>query len=185
LEAAGKANYDQAWNKNQTELVRLADVHAWRYTLVVYQRGIEAHKDKQSEYAMLVKIGQLMGTFVLKRYVDMFLEEGYFDGSHSQLIRQLFLDQCEDLRKEAVPLVDAWGLPDYIIKAPIGKYDGDIYPAYFAAVNAAQKSYEPPAYWHKYVAPMVGPKESKREQTLRAPDEKLYSMKQDFVEYSR
>ncbi|KAG0245587.1 acyl-Coenzyme A oxidase [Mortierella sp. GBA43] len=186
LESAGKANYDQAWNKNQTELVRLADVHAWRYTLVVYQRGIEAHKDKKSEYAMLVKIGQLMGTFVLKRYVEMFLEEGYFDGSHSQLIRQLFLDQCEDLRKEAVPLVDAWGLPDYIVKAPIGKYDGNIYPAYFAAINAAQKSYEPPAYWHKYVAPMVGPKESKGEQTQRAPEEKvMYFKKQDFVEYSR
>ncbi|KAG0245586.1 hypothetical protein B0O80DRAFT_384886 [Mortierella sp. GBAus27b] len=158
LEAAGKANFDQAWNANQTELVRLADVHAWRYYLILYQRGIEAHKDKKSEYAMLIKIGQLMSTFVLRRNLDLFLEEGYFDGSHAKLIRQLFLDQCKDLRKDAVPLVDAWALPDYIVKAPIGKYDGDIYPAYFGTVNAAQKSYDPPAYWHKYVAPMVNPK---------------------------
>lgn len=158
LTAAGKANFDQAWNANQTELVRLAEVHAWRYYLILYQRGTEAHKDKTSEYAMLSKIGQLMGTFVLRRYLDMFMEEGYFDGTHAKLIRQLFLDQCKDLRKDAVPLVDAWAIPDYILKAPIGKYDGNIYPAYFSTVNAAQKSLDPPAYWHKYVAPMVGPK---------------------------
>lgn len=23
--------------------------------------------------------------------------------------------------------VDAWGYPDFVLKAPIGKYDGDIY----------------------------------------------------------
>ncbi|KAF9360291.1 acyl-Coenzyme A oxidase [Mortierella sp. NVP85] len=160
LGAAGKANFEQAWNKNQTELVRLADVNAWRYYLILYNRGIEAHRNKEAEYSMLVKFGQLMGTFVLRRHLDLFMEEGYFDGSHAKLIRQLFLDQCEDLRKDAVPLVDAWNIPDYVLKAPIGKYDGNIYPAYFATVNAAQKSFDPPAYWHKYVAPMVGRKDT-------------------------
>ncbi|KAG0366530.1 hypothetical protein BC939DRAFT_444782 [Gamsiella multidivaricata] len=157
LKEAGKANFDQAWNANQTELVRLADIHAWRYYLILYQRGIEAHKGK-SVYPMLVKIGQLMGTVALKRHLEMFLEEGYFDGSHAKQVRELFLDQCKDLRKDAVPLVDAWIIPDFVIKAPIGKYDGDIYPAYFATVNAAQKSFDPPAYWHTHVAPMLNNK---------------------------
>ncbi|KAF9360290.1 acyl-Coenzyme A oxidase [Mortierella sp. NVP85] len=162
LEAASKDQFDQAWNELQTELVRLADVHAWRYYLILYQRGIEAHKAKKAEYAMLVQMGQLMNNFVLRRYLDLFMEEGYFDGSHAKLIRQLFLDQCKALRKDAVPLIDAWAIPDYILKAPIGKYDGNIYPAYFSTVNAAQKSFEAPSYWHKYVAPMVGPKKGCR-----------------------
>ncbi|KAG0005090.1 acyl-Coenzyme A oxidase [Modicella reniformis] len=160
LEAAGKANFDQAWNANQTELVRLAEVHAWRYFLILYRSGIETHKNKTSVHPMLVKIGQLMDTFALRRYLDLFMEEGYFDGTHAKLVRQLFLDQCKALRKDAVALVDAWAIPDYILKAPIGKYDGNIYPAYFSAVNAAQKSFDPPAYWHKYVVPMVTPKKN-------------------------
>ena len=156
LSKAGKSNFDLAWNENQTELVRLAEVHAWRYYLVLYNKGLDTHKNK-SVYPMLVKIGQLMGTFTLKRHLDLFLEEGYFNGSHAKQIRQLFLDQCKDLRKDAVPLIDAWAIPDFVVKAPIGKYDGDIYPAYFATVNAAQKTYDPPAYWHAHVAPLLNP----------------------------
>ncbi|KAG0249595.1 acyl-Coenzyme A oxidase [Mortierella polycephala] len=157
LAAAGKANADEAWNTNQAELIRLADVHSWRYFLILYQRGIEREKNK-SVYPMLRKMGQLMGTFALKQHLSLFLEEGYFNGTHAKSIRQLFLDQCKDLRKDAVPLVDAWAIPDFVIKAPIGKYDGDIYPAYFGAVNAGQKSLDPPAYWHKHVAPMLNEK---------------------------
>jgi acyl-CoA oxidase len=33
-----------------------------------------------------------------------------------------------ELRKDVIGLTDAWGIPDFIHKAPIGKYDGDIYP---------------------------------------------------------
>ncbi|KAF9572710.1 acyl-Coenzyme A oxidase [Mortierella alpina] len=157
LAKAGKGNFERAWNENQTELVRLADVHAWRYFLIVYQRGID-HQKNTSVYPILHKMGQLMSTFVLQRHLDLFMEEAYLDGSHAKMIRQLFLSQCKDLRKDAVPLVDAWAIPDFVIKAPIGKYDGNIYPAYFATVNAAQKSFDPPAYWHKYAAPMLNEK---------------------------
>ncbi|KAF9545604.1 acyl-Coenzyme A oxidase [Mortierella hygrophila] len=154
LAEAGKSDFDQAWNTNQTELVRLADVHAWRYFLILYQRGIDREKHTPV-YGMLRKMGQLMSTFALRKHLDLFLEEGYFDGTHAKHIRQLFLDQCKDLRQDAVPLVDAWVIPDFVLKAPIGKYDGNIYPAYFGTVNAAQKSFEPPAYWHKYAAPLL------------------------------
>ncbi|KAF9165278.1 hypothetical protein BGX20_000658 [Mortierella sp. AD010] len=126
----------------------MADIHAWLHFLIVYQRGILREKARTPEVcAMLKKMGQFMSTFVLKRLLDLFLEEGYFDGLHAKLIRQLFVDQCKDLRKDAVALVDAWAIPDFVLKALIGKYDGDIYPAYFATVNAAQKSFEPTKYW--------------------------------------
>ncbi|KAF9112669.1 acyl-Coenzyme A oxidase [Mortierella sp. AM989] len=96
-----------------------------------------------------------MGIVALQRHLGIFLEENYFDGSHAKHVRQVFIDQCQNLRRDAVPLMDAWEVPDFILKAPIGKYDGDIYPAYFSTVNAAQKSFEPPAYWQKYAAPLL------------------------------
>ncbi|KAF9999663.1 acyl-Coenzyme A oxidase [Entomortierella chlamydospora] len=126
LSKAG-TDFDMVWNAHQTELVRMADIHTWLHFLIVYQRGVQREKAGKPEvYAMLKKMGQLMSTFVLKRHLDLFLEEGYFDGWHAKLVRQLFLDQCKDLRKDAVALVDAWAIPDFVLKAPIGKYDGDI-----------------------------------------------------------
>lgn len=155
-----KANADEAWNVNQTELVRLADVHSWRYCLIMCERSIERQRASKPEvYRMQEKMAQLMGTFVLKRHMDLMLEEGYFEGQHSKMVRDLFLQQCKDLRPDAVPLVDAWIIPDYILKAPIGKYDSDIYPAYFGTVNAVQLegSYDAPGYWDKYVKPLINP----------------------------
>ncbi|KAG0006985.1 acyl-Coenzyme A oxidase [Entomortierella chlamydospora] len=149
LNEAGKASSDEAWNANQRDLVRLAGVHSWRYFLVLYHQGIERHKSKPL-FPVLQKIGNLMSTVALQRHMSIFLEENYFDGSQAKQVNQVFIDQCKDLRKDAVPLVDAWEIPDYILKAPIGKYDGNIYPAYFGTVSAAQKSHDPPAYWHKY-----------------------------------
>ncbi|KAF9190136.1 hypothetical protein BGZ51_008925 [Haplosporangium sp. Z 767] len=55
----------EAWNTNQARLVRLADVHSWRYFLILYQRGIEREKNK-SMYPMLRKMSQLMGALALK-----------------------------------------------------------------------------------------------------------------------
>ncbi|KAF9157160.1 acyl-Coenzyme A oxidase, partial [Mortierella sp. AD011] len=154
LNEAGKVNSDEAWNANQRDLVRLADVHSWRYFLVLYRQGIERHKSKPL-FPVLQKIAPY----------GHFLEENYFDGSQAKQVNQVFIDQCKDLRKDAVPLVDAWEIPDYILKAPIGKYDGNIYPAYFGTVSAAQKSHEPPAYWHKYVSPMLNGKSAQCSQT--------------------
>lgn len=31
------------------------------------------------------------------------------------------------MRKEVIGLTDGFGLPDFVLKAPIAKYDGDIY----------------------------------------------------------
>ncbi|KAF8984907.1 acyl-Coenzyme A oxidase [Entomortierella lignicola] len=157
LNKAGKAKSSEAWNDNQRELVRLADVHCWRYFLILYGQGIERHKNKPL-FPVLQKIGKLLATVALQRHLSIFLEESYFDGEVAKNVEKVFVDQCKDLRNDAVPLVDAWEIPDFVIKAPIGKYDGDIYPAYFATVNAAQKSLDPPAYWHKYVYPMLNDK---------------------------
>jgi acyl-CoA oxidase len=38
-----------------------------------------------------------------------------------------------------VPLTDAFNLPDLVLHSPFGRYDGDVYPHYFAAVNAASE----------------------------------------------
>lgn len=37
------------------------------------------------------------------------------------LIREL----CKEVRKQAVPLVDAFNIPDFILNSPLGRYDGN------------------------------------------------------------
>jgi len=76
---------------------------------------------------MLVQMGQLWGAYVMQSLLELFLEEGYFSPSQAKMIKKVFYDLCRKTRKEAIPLVDAWAIPDFILKAPFGRYDGDIY----------------------------------------------------------
>jgi acyl-CoA oxidase len=78
-------------------------------------------------------------------------------GSQVGMIRKAFLAACKDLRKDAVPLVDAFNYPDFILKAPFGCYDGDIYNKYFKMVNdAPQTQVNGRAfYYEKEIKPML------------------------------
>ena len=77
---------------------------------------------------MLTQMGQLWGTYVMQSLLELFLEEGYFSPSQAKMVKKVFYDLCRKTRKEVIPLVDAWAVPDFILKAPLGRYDGDIYP---------------------------------------------------------
>lgn len=40
----------------------------------------------------------------------------------------IFFQICKEMRYDVIGLTDGFGLPDFILKAPIAKYNGDIYP---------------------------------------------------------
>lgn len=58
--------------------------------------------------------------------------------SQAKAIQRLIVQLCSELRGVALPLVAAWGVPDHILRAPIGLgvHSGvDIYKEYLAAVG--------------------------------------------------
>ena len=50
----------------------------------------------------------------------LYRNEEYIAPSKAKAIKRLVLDLCSDLRGVAVPLVNAFGIPDFILRAPIG-----------------------------------------------------------------
>ena len=43
------------------------------------------------------------------------------------LAKQQMYSLLKEVRKEAVPLVDAFDIPDGILNSVLGRYDGDVY----------------------------------------------------------
>lgn len=46
--------------------------------------------------------------------------EEYIAPSKAKAIQRLIVHLCQELRGVAVPLVSAFGIPDHILRAPIG-----------------------------------------------------------------
>lgn len=57
----------------------------------------------------------------------------------SQVLQPRLLQLLPEIRKECIALTDAFKLPDAMINAPIGYYDGDIYHNYFNEVTNNNK----------------------------------------------
>lgn len=95
----------------------------------------------------------------------------------------IFFQICKEMRYDVIGLTDGFGLPDFILKAPIAKYNGDIYPgkekglskmllfepdanlfffpffdphiAYFEILLQAPGSVGVPPYHTKYIKPLT------------------------------
>lgn len=67
----------------------------------------------------------------------------------------MVLQMCHQLRRDAVPLVDAFNYPDFLLNSPLGRYDGDIYTHYFARVVARNPPVHPPPYFQQHIVPIL------------------------------
>ena len=102
----------------QDHLVETAKAHVERIILERFAAGI----DRCSDPRLAEILGTLCDLFVLWRIEldrGWFLEHGYIDGAKAKAIRKLVNKLCNELRDQAVPLVDAFGIPDACLAAPI------------------------------------------------------------------
>ena len=106
----------------QDHLVQLARAEAER---VILDRFADAIEDVSDE-ALLRTLNRLRELFALSRIeddLDWFLEAGYVEGGKAKAIRGEVNDLCDELRPSAEGLVNAFGIPDACLAAPIATED--------------------------------------------------------------
>jgi acyl-CoA oxidase len=123
--AAPKLGEEAAWNANAVELVAAVRVHCLAFMMEHFVGAVRNCGDAAVK-AVLGKVAALYGCSTI-------LEEGYFGGlpAHMRLLRgavSLLLDQ---LRPEAVALVDSFDIEDNVLMSNIGRKDGNVYEALF------------------------------------------------------
>jgi acyl-CoA oxidase len=109
----------------QDHLVATAKAHVERLALESFQRAVEGAPDE----ALCKPLVELRDLFALHRIEAdraWFLEQGYLASSKAKAIRKLVNRLCFTVRDHAVPLVDAFGIPDALLAAPIALPDADL-----------------------------------------------------------
>ncbi|CAO3599075.1 unnamed protein product [Absidia cylindrospora] len=140
------------------ESVKAAELHCAAFLFednaLRFGRG-KPHALDASVMNIMHRLTGLWGLHVLYTYGDQGYKEGFLSPAQVTGIEKLYLKVCKDLRYQIVGLTDAWGYPDFVLKAPIGKYNGDIYEAYFDTILQAPNSTGIPAYHEKYIKPLT------------------------------
>lgn len=115
----GMDSFD-AFNVSQSHLIDVAQAHVERVILEQFIRQVSETKDAGCR-AALTKLCQLFALSHIEQHRGWFLENGYMEPAKTKAIRKLVSQLCWDLRQEAVPLVDAFRIPESCLGAPIAR----------------------------------------------------------------
>ncbi len=114
---SGMDSFD-AFNVSQHHLVQVGLAYVERIILEQFMLGVERTKDSGCR-AVLQKLCNLFALSQLEKNRGWYLEQGYMEGVKTKAIRKLVNQLCWEVRQEAVPLVNAFGIPDALLAAPI------------------------------------------------------------------
>lgn len=102
----------------QDHVVALAKAHTENVVLEQFAAGIDSCEDT----SLREILGTLCDLYALHRIEadrGWFLEHGYLESAKAKAIRKQVNRLCREVRQQAVPLVDAFGIPDPVLAAPI------------------------------------------------------------------
>lgn len=120
-----KARMDQgmdsfeAINECQDHLITLARAHVDRIVLETSFDALDP-MDECHGKELITRVLALFGLATLEANRAWYLETGYFEPAKSEAVRREVNALCRELAARALVLVDAFGIPDELLGAPIG-----------------------------------------------------------------
>lgn len=115
--------------------------------------------DQRSLQPVLQRMAALFGLWTLQDNLAVFYRGGYFRSvpNAAELLQEASLQLCAALRDEAVALVDAFAIPDFILNSAIGAADGRIYERLQMAMMEAPAAFERVDWWTEFARkPVIG-----------------------------
>ncbi len=108
----------QVMLKTQIHMVDMADAYIDDITIVQFRKALSTSVQPQL-MNILTKLYQLYGLTTIYQHRGWYLENDYMDGSQSKAIRKIITKLIQDIRPYVDTLVDAFGIPDELLAAPI------------------------------------------------------------------
>ncbi|MCI9844726.1 acyl-CoA dehydrogenase [Flavobacterium pectinovorum] len=114
---SGLEAYD-AFNVVQHQMIEVAMAYLERVILEQFQIAIEKTEDSKIK-EVLLKLNQLYALSQIEKNKAWYLEDGYMEAVKTKAIRKIVNQLCWDVRPDAVSLVNAFGIPESCLAAPI------------------------------------------------------------------
>lgn len=116
---SGMDSFD-AFNICQHHLVEVAFAHVERVILEQFQLAVQRTSDEGCK-KVLNKLCVLFALNQFEKNKGWYLENGYMEGVKTKVIRKHLNQLCWEVRQDAVPLTDAFKIPEACLAAPIAR----------------------------------------------------------------
>lgn len=120
LRKAGSENGFETFNSAQDHLLFAARAHVDRLVMEAFAEAVDAMKDGPSR-DLMDQVCSLYALSSIEEDKGWFLEHGRLNPTRSRAITAQVNTLCQELRPHASTLVDAMGVPEALITAPIAQ----------------------------------------------------------------
>ena len=112
------------FNAAQDHVLETARAHVDRIVLESFAAAIERCEDRDHA-TLLERVCDLYSLSVIERERAWYQEHGRISSTRAKAVIRAVNDRCEEVRPFAFDLVDAFGIPDAVLAAPIGQPGGE------------------------------------------------------------
>ncbi|GAA5858811.1 hypothetical protein JCM8547_004998 [Rhodosporidiobolus lusitaniae] len=122
----------RSWNSLLVDFYRCSVAHSQYYLVRNFAEAIfyDNELKKQPDlHKVMTTCFLLFACHTMDSEASEFLSSGYLLPKGKEILRDRVDALLAELRPQAVPLVDAWAIPDFWLNSALGRYDGDVYPS--------------------------------------------------------
>jgi len=120
-----------ARNNAGVHLVKAAMLHSKSYVVKVFAETV-ARSDLHPDVArVLDTLCHLYAVTGILDHMGDFMQDGFVSGEQAVMVTDRMLSLLEEVRPDAVALVDAFDYPDHMLQSCLGRYDGQVYEALY------------------------------------------------------
>ncbi|MFM8346794.1 MAG: acyl-CoA dehydrogenase, partial [Bacteroidota bacterium] len=115
----GMDSFD-AFNVCQHHLIETGTAYIEHIILREFRKAADGVADESCR-KMLHRLCDVYALSKLEEHKGWYLEQGYMEGVKTKAIRKMLNQLCWEVRQDAVPLVDSFGIPESCLFAPIAR----------------------------------------------------------------
>ncbi|KAG2236440.1 acyl-CoA dehydrogenase/oxidase C-terminal [Thamnidium elegans] len=124
--------HGRTWNSMLVEISRISKAHCQfmlvRNFVVTLQNDPSLSTPQFKPIVNVLKtLAYLFALHTMEKELSEFLLSGYLSPEQSAMLKEQVISLLEQVRPQAVGLVDAFALPDYYLHSALGRYDGRVY----------------------------------------------------------
>jgi len=114
----------ESWNELLVEIVKISRAHCMYLTAKVFSEAVQRLK---SSHPVLTTLSHLFTLYWIEQEIGDFTADGYLNAAQTTFLRKAIRQLLDEVRPNAVGLVDAFDFSDQVLQSAIGKYDGKVY----------------------------------------------------------
>jgi len=150
-----KEGRDTFTSKNDSQVYKartLSIAYIEHYVMELFWKRLQNPEIAPEIRSVLIKLLLLFGYWSLEKHLTSLYQGGFAQGpTAAALIRETVLHLCEEIKPDAVALVDAIAPPDFILNSCLGHSDGQVYKNLQLAMSQTPNGFERDSYWQDIV----------------------------------